>query len=101
MSRPGGHARPCWAYEGPRSYAAGAGFSWTGRGGEPSCRPDNRQIADALCRNALDHWAGVLDGGAAGRAEVVLAFSENRERAAPIAGGIQSEEPGEFGILFA
>jgi hypothetical protein len=81
-----------------------------GRSGEPSCRPDSRQFAAALCRNTLDrapdqagldHWAGVLDGGAAGRAEVVLAFSESREHAAPIAGGIQSEEPGEFGILFA
>ena len=69
----------------------------------------NREFADALYVNTLDraadqagldYWTGQLDAGAA-RSAVVLAFSESREHVALTAGGVQSENPGEFGILFA
>ena len=48
----------------------------------------------------LDHWTGVLNSGVS-RAEVVLAFSESAEHVALTAARIQSETPGEYGILFA
>jgi hypothetical protein len=35
------------------------------------------------------------------RAEVVLAFSESQEHVALTAANIQSEAPGQYGILFA
>ncbi len=66
----------------------------------------NRDFANALCVNTLDrpagldHWNGVLNSGV-GRSEVVLAFSESQEHAALTARDIQSENPGEFGVLFA
>ena len=69
----------------------------------------NRDFADALYVNALDrpadaaglnHWARVLDSGAATRAEVVLAFSESAEHVALTTARIQSENPGEYGIVF-
>ncbi len=71
---------------------------------------DNRGFADALYVNTLDraadqagldYWTGVLDRGAASRAQVVLAFSESAEHVALTADSIQSENPGQFGILFA
>ena len=70
---------------------------------------DNRGFADALYVNTLDraadeagldYWTGQLDGGMA-RSAVVLAFSESAEHVNLTARGIQSENPGEFGILFA
>ena len=70
---------------------------------------DNRDFADALYVNTLDrpadaagldYWTGVLDAGVS-RAEVVLAFSESAEHVALTAPHIQSENPGEYGILFA
>ena len=70
---------------------------------------NNRQFADALYRNTLDrpsdqagldYWTGQLDGGMA-RSTVVLAFSESREHISLTASTIQSDNPGEFGILFA
>jgi hypothetical protein len=69
----------------------------------------NRAFADALYVNTLDrpadpagldHWTGVLNSGI-GRAKVVLAFSESPEHVALTAAKVQSENPGEFGILFA
>ena len=71
---------------------------------------NNRDFANALYVNTLDrpadaagldYWARVLDSGAASRAEVVLAFSESAEHVALTAPRIQSETPGEYGILFA
>jgi len=70
---------------------------------------NNRQFADALYVNSLDRpsdqagldfWTAQLDAGAA-RSAVVLAFSESAEHVALTAADIQSEDPGEFGILFA
>jgi len=70
----------------------------------------NRDFANALYVNTLDraaddaglnHWARILDSGAASRAEVVLAFSESAEHIALTAARIQSETPGEYGVLFA
>ena len=70
---------------------------------------DNRQFADALYVNSLDRssdqaglefWAARLDAGVA-RSAVVLAFSESAEHVALTAANVQSESPGEFGILFA
>ncbi|CAA9260673.1 MAG: Alkaline phosphatase [uncultured Acetobacteraceae bacterium] len=70
---------------------------------------NNRQFADALYVNSLDrpadqagldYWAAQLDAGVA-RSAVVLAFSESAEHVALTAANIQSENPGEFGILFA
>ena len=70
---------------------------------------ENRAFAEALYVNSLDRpaeqagldfWTGALDAGAA-RSEVVLAFSESAEHVALTAANIQSENPGEFGILFA
>ena len=69
----------------------------------------NRQFVDALYRNSLDRapeqagqdfWTAGLDAGVA-RLEVVLAFSESAEHVALTAGRVQSEVPGEFGVLFA
>jgi hypothetical protein len=69
----------------------------------------NRDFANALYVNTLDraadqagldHWTDVLNAGV-GRAEVVLAFSESQEHAALTAPTIQSENPGQYGILFA
>ena len=69
----------------------------------------NRQFADALYRNALDrapeqvgldYWTGQLDAGVP-RLKVVLAFSESAEHIGLTAHNVQSESPGEFGILFA
>ncbi len=69
----------------------------------------NRDFANALYVNTLDrpadqagldHWTNVLNSGVS-RAEVVLAFSESREHVTLTAANIQSENPGEFGILFA
>ena len=69
----------------------------------------NRDFANALYVNTLDrpadqagldHWTGVLNSGVS-RAEVVLAFSESAEHVALTAANIQSENPGEYGILFA
>ena len=70
----------------------------------------NRDFANALYVNTLDraaddagldYWTRILDSGAANRAEVVLAFSESAEHVALTAPRIQSENPGEYGILFA
>ena len=70
---------------------------------------NNRDFANALYVNTLDraadqagldYWTGVLNSGLS-RAEVVLAFSESREHVALTAANIQSENPSEFGILFA
>jgi hypothetical protein len=70
---------------------------------------DNRGFADALYVNTLDRpadqagldfWTRALDSGI-GRAEVVLAFSESAEHVNLTASNIQSENPAEFGILFA
>ena len=69
----------------------------------------NRLFADALYVNSLnrpgdqaglDYWTGQLDAGVA-RSTVVLAFSESQEHVDLTAANIQSENPGEFGILFA
>ena len=69
----------------------------------------NRDFANALYVNTLDraaddagldYWTRILDSGAANRAEVVLAFSESAEHVALTAARIQSENPGEYGILF-
>ena len=69
----------------------------------------NRDFANALYVNTLDrpadqagldHWTGVLNSGVS-RAEVVLAFSESAEHIALTAANIQSESPGQYGILFA
>ena len=69
----------------------------------------DRQFADALYRNTLDrapeqsgldYWTGQLEGGMA-RSAVVLGFSESAEHVDLTAGDVQSENPGEFGILFA
>jgi hypothetical protein len=49
----------------------------------------------------LEHWTGALDRGALTRAEVVLAFSESAEHVGLTAARIQSENPGEYGIVFA
>ena len=48
----------------------------------------------------LEYWTGALNSGLS-RAEVVLAFSESREHVALTAANIQSENPGQYGILFA
>ena len=70
---------------------------------------NNRDFANALYVNTLDRaadqagldfWTGALNSGLS-RAEVVLAFSESREHVALTAANIQSENPAEFGILFA
>ncbi len=70
---------------------------------------NNRDFANALYVNTLDraadqagleHWTNALNSGVS-RAEVVLAFSESREHIDLTAANIQSENPGEFGILFA
>ncbi len=70
---------------------------------------NNRQFADALYVNSLDrpgdragldYWTGQLDAGVA-RSAVVLAFSESQEHIDLTAVNIQSENPREFGILFA
>ncbi len=69
----------------------------------------DRDFADALYANTLDrpadqagldYWTGVLGSGVS-RAEVVLAFSESQEHVALTAANIQSEAPGQYGILFA
>ncbi len=69
----------------------------------------NRDFANALYVNALDraadeagldYWTGLLDAGMA-RSAVVLGFSESAEHVALTAANIQSENPSEFGILFA
>ena len=69
----------------------------------------NGQFVDTLYHNALDRapeqtghdfWTAKLAGGMA-RLDVVLAFSESAEHVALTASQIQSETPGEFGILFA
>ncbi|MBD0273537.1 MAG: DUF4214 domain-containing protein, partial [Acetobacteraceae bacterium] len=69
----------------------------------------NREFANALYVNTLDrpadqagldHWTGVLNAGVS-RADVVLAFSESAEHVNLTSHSIQSETPGEFGILFA
>ena len=69
----------------------------------------NRDFANALYVNTLDraadqagldHWTNVLNSGVS-RAEVVLAFSESQEHVALTAANIQSENPGQYGILFA
>lgn len=69
----------------------------------------NREFANALYVNTLDRpadpaglefWTGALNTGLS-RAEVVLAFSESQEHINLTAGNIQSENPGQFGILFA
>jgi hypothetical protein len=69
----------------------------------------NRDFANALYVNTLDrpadqagldHWTGVLNSGVS-RAEVVLAFSESAEHVALTAANIQSEAPGQYGLLFA
>ena len=54
----------------------------------------------AADRAGLDYWTGVLNSGAS-RAQVVLAFSESAEHVALTAANIQSENPGEFGVVFA
>ena len=70
---------------------------------------DNRGFATALYVNTLDRpadqagldfWTGALDAGAP-RSTVVLAFSESAEHVNLTANSIQSENPNEFGILFA
>ena len=70
---------------------------------------DNREAVSELYVNSLDRpaeqtgldfWTGQLDAGVA-RSAVVLAFSESQEHINLTAGNIQSENPGEFGILFA
>ena len=70
---------------------------------------NNRDFANALYVNTLDraadqagleYWTGALNAGLT-RAEVVRAFSESREHVALTAANIQSENPAEFGILFA
>ncbi|CAA9283492.1 MAG: hypothetical protein AVDCRST_MAG04-3915 [uncultured Acetobacteraceae bacterium] len=70
---------------------------------------NNRDFAEALYVNTLDraadqagleYWTGALNSGLS-RAEVVLAFSESREHVALTAANIQSENPGQYGILFA
>ena len=70
----------------------------------------SRDFADALYVNTLDragdqggldHWTRALDTGAASRAQVVLAFSESAEHVALTAADIQSETPGQYGIVFA
>ena len=70
---------------------------------------DNWDFAEALYRNSLDrspgysemiYWEDRLDAGVS-RTSVVLAFSESAEHAALTAANIQSENPAEFGILFA
>ena len=69
----------------------------------------NRDFADALYVNTLDrhgdqqgldYWTGVLDAGIA-RSAVVLGFSESAEHVDLTAHAIQSENPAEFGIVFA
>ena len=69
----------------------------------------NRDFANALYVNTLDraadqagldHWTGVLNSGVS-RAEVVLAFSESAEHVALTAANVQSEAPGQYGLLFA
>ena len=69
----------------------------------------NRAFASALYVNALDRpaeaegldfWTGRLDEGAA-RSAVVLAFSESQEHVDLTAPAVQSDRPGEFGIMFA
>ena len=70
---------------------------------------DNRGFANALYVNTLDRpadqagldfWTAALDAGTA-RSAVVLAFSESAEHINLTASNIQSENPNEFGILFA
>jgi hypothetical protein len=56
-----------------------------------------RRIADS---SGLTYWNALLDAGAA-RSAVVLAFSESAEHVGLTARDIQSENSGEFGILFA
>ena len=70
---------------------------------------DNRGFVTGLYRNALDRepdragldgWVDLLDGGVA-RSDVVLGFSESAEHVALTAANIQSDVPGQYGILFA
>ncbi|MBD0270629.1 MAG: DUF4214 domain-containing protein [Acetobacteraceae bacterium] len=70
---------------------------------------ENRGFANALYVNTLDRpadqagldfWTAALDAGTA-RSGVVLAFSESAEHTNLTASNIQSENPTEFGILFA
>lgn len=67
----------------------------------------NREFASALYVNTLDraadqagldHWTGVLNSGA-GRAAVVLAFSESVEHVSLTAANTGGEDHGHFGIL--
>jgi hypothetical protein len=69
----------------------------------------NRDFANAMYVNTLDraadqagldHWTNVLNSGA-GRADVVLAFSESAEHVALTAANIGGESAAGFGILFA
>lgn len=71
---------------------------------------DNRGFVQALYRNTLDREADqaglnfftdLLDRGVASRSDAVLAFSESAEHVAITASSIGSENPAEYGILFA
>ena len=46
------------------------------------------------------YWEDQLDAGLS-RAATVLAFSESAEHVAKTAASVQSDNPAEFGILFA
>ncbi|MBD0272345.1 MAG: DUF4214 domain-containing protein [Acetobacteraceae bacterium] len=70
----------------------------------------NRDFVDAMYINALGHqadqvdldrWVNYFNGKLATRTAVVLKLSESAEHAALTAADIQSENPGEFGVLFA
>ena len=70
---------------------------------------DNTHFVQALYRNTLhreaeqaglDHWVNHINSGAP-RSAVVLGFSESAEHVLLTARNIQSDNPGEFGILFA
>lgn len=67
----------------------------------------NRDFVQRIYENTLDrpgdpggvdYWTGVLDGGAT-RAQVVTGFSESLEHQLLTAPGIQSDIPGQYGIL--
>lgn len=70
---------------------------------------NNTQFVQTLYRNTLEreadqgglnNWVTYLNSGAA-RSDAVLAFSESQEHINLTAGAIQSDNPAEFGILFA
>ena len=65
----------------------------------------NAMYVNALDRPAgqaeLDHWMHHFDGKSSQRTVVVLELSEGLEHVALTAANVQSENPGEFGILFA